>query len=237
MLFNPNYLPTTGSPFSLPDALHNTAQPVKIVWQVWELGYKDCYGRNISTNDYHLGYQEFSLKKLSRELIQKFIREDRGAAIAKVQLFNEVVVLELNAEIQQSETFPFEDARSILLIYFNSDAEKHFPVQAFDRKHLGPHRTIDWAAATDRHLLPFDDFDDWVFGVITFAARPLFPAYRPPFLEETDTSSNSSSESDIDWDPESGDDPTDEEEIDEIRIFPGFVHPGQIYCVDESDTE
>ena len=141
-----------GNPFAVPFNCLKVWH--KIAYTVWETG-RYINGQPIPTPDeYHPGWVEFSVKYLSLQAIDDICRTQQQI-VSRIIITKEKIHLRLDQEIDQSETFPFEDAYSTLDIYLVEDPSEYLSPETAT--------TPDWNHCWDEALDIFDEFDDWCF--------------------------------------------------------------------------
>jgi hypothetical protein len=96
---------------------------IKFVWLVYESGTLDEDRNPYETVEHHIGYFEFSVRKVSLQAIEDFLCEEPRYSIPRVEFYEEKIRIYLGAEVQVSESFPFEDAYQVLDIYLVNEID------------------------------------------------------------------------------------------------------------------
>ena len=188
-----------GNPFTAPN--RDVKVPRKIAYCVYEKGTYERGGpgpaRPVPTDDFHLGWIEFSQRNLSLQDIDSLCRTQQSA-IRSLTLTHEKVHLVLREEIQRSEVFPFDDTYSVLEIFLVEDPRPYLHPEAFIEH---PWDSIYWDPRAE--LSVYDQFDPGYFDIeeddpdLESANESNDSDEQPPLLLIIEQEDSSDSDSDV----------------------------------------
>ncbi len=185
----------TTSPFNRPFA--DLKISVKIIYTVWETVIHDEDGLTHTPGQYHITFQDASVKRLSRNNIRDIYKALCPGKVAYWRLYEEKITFVLNEGVNPVlGGFLYDEPVSTLDFYLVSDPETYLLEEAFDPELPGRSAPFNWWSVVDNHLEVFD-----FLGTKYFHINYVEPDYSDDSSDTDDSSitfsdsANSDSES------------------------------------------